>query len=309
MEKPYWVLAYYKFVDLENPKFEVTRHKEFFEGRDVAGRIYISEQGINGQMSAAEEDAKAYIDWIHQDPRFADMQVKVHKHPEQAFARMIVKYREQLVAMDSEADMSLAGEHLSPADWKAKLESDEDYILIDVRNQYESAIGHFKGAIAPALETFREFPEYARQLKEKVDPKTPVMMYCTGGIRCELYSALMRKEGWDTVYQLDGGVINYGLKEGSKHWDGKLFVFDDRMAVPIADGEAEPIASCHHCSVKEDQYYNCANPDCNELFICCPSCLEEKEGCCSEACMNAPRRRPAKFREGCKPFRRLHTYR
>ena len=109
-------------------------------------------------------------------------------------------------------------------------------LILDVRNDYEWKIGRFEGSELPPLETFREFPAYAKKLKEERDPKTTsVMMYCTGGIRCEFFSALMKKEGFEKVVQLDGGVIHYGLKEGSDHWEGKLFVFDDRLAVPMGE--------------------------------------------------------------------------
>ena len=308
-EQAYWVLAYYKFVDLENPKLEVQKHKEFFEKRDATGRIYLSEDGVNGQMSAAAEDAQAYIDWIHSDPRFADMQIKVHYTSKNVFPRMTVKYREQLVALDREVDMERGGEHVPPEQWREMLESDEDYLILDVRNQYECAIGHFEGATLPPLETFREFSDYAKGLAKEGKVDKPVMMYCTGGIRCEVYSALMKEEGFDKIYQLDGGVINYGLKEGNKHWEGKLFVFDDRLAVPISDDEHKCIAQCHHCQTDEDQYYNCANPDCNKLFLCCSSCLEKNDGCCSESCRESSRVRPLKYREGNTPFRRLSNYR
>lgn len=309
-EQTYWVLAYYIFTPIEDPQSEVKKHKEFFKNRDATGRLYISEEGLNGQISAAAEDAQAFIDWLREDARFSEMPIKVHHTQANVFPRMTVKYRKQLVALDAEVDMDQRGEHLSPKEWREMLESEDTPLLIDVRNQYESAVGHFEGAVLPPLETFREFPEYARKLSQETDTKKPVMMYCTGGIRCEPYSALLRQAGFEQVYQLDGGVINYGLKEGQANWKGKLFVFDDRMAVPISENE-EPtvVGKCHHCGIQEDIQYNCANADCNDLFICCPKCLETHNGCCSTTCEEAPRVRPKRYREGSKPFRRLSSYR
>jgi len=183
-------------------------------------------------------------------------------------------------------------------------------VIIDVRNAYESEIGHFEGAHLPKLGTFRQFPEYARELKQDYDPEsTKVMMYCTGGIRCELYSALMKKEGFVNVVQLEGGVINYGLNEGNEQWRGKLFVFDDRLAVPIDGKEAETISSCRQCSEPSDTYYNCANMDCNELFLSCPSCAEAFLGCCSQLCQSAPRLRSFIKTDRPKPFRKKHLTR
>jgi UPF0176 protein len=300
----YSILAFYKFVSIEDPDREVKRLKEFFASCDLSCRIYLSHEGINGQMSAKKEDAERYMVWMRSDPRFADMSFKVDPSDHNVFPRVTVKHRRQLVALDHEVDLANRGEHLPPAKWKEMLESDESHVLVDVRNKYEWEVGHFEGAELPDASTFREFPEYARQLRERVDPRTtPVMMYCTGGIRCELYSALMKEEGFDKVYQLDGGVINYGHEEGGEHWKGKLFVFDDRMTTEV--GEAcGTISSCAHCGVSTDHYFNCADMDCNTLFLSCTACLKEQKGCCQKDCQSADRLRP--YEEGlAHPFRRI----
>ncbi|PIS02022.1 MAG: hypothetical protein COT85_07735 [Chlamydiae bacterium CG10_big_fil_rev_8_21_14_0_10_42_34] len=297
----YKVLAYYYIGKLDDPQAEIKAHKKFFDSRDFKGRIYVSEQGINGQASGRADHADEYMAWMHS--RYQEITFKVHDSNEHPFAKMTVKYRKQLVAVDCDVDFSKVGEHVAPEVWKKMLEErDEDTILIDVRNDYEWKIGHFEGSELPELATFRQFPEYAKKLKEAKDPKkTSVMMYCTGGIRCEFFSAIMLKEGFEKIYQLDGGVINYGLKEGSDHWKGKLFVFDDRLAVPL-DENAKPISTCSHCSCENDVYYNCANMDCNELFLCCSSCLKQFKGCCCAECVNADRVRP--YQENSKPFRK-----
>lgn len=134
------------------------------------------------------------------------------------------------------------------------------------------------------------------------------MMYCTGGIRCELFSAILKADGFEKIYQLDGGVINYGHKQGSDHWKGKLFVFDDRMVAPISEEQAPIVGTCHHCEVDNEAYYNCANMDCNELFLCCQECLKKFAGCCQESCMNAERVRPYHHQDAHKPFRKWYTY-
>jgi UPF0176 protein len=306
MDKHYVALAYYLFVTLDDPHLEVERHKIFFKGRDYAGRIYLSEEGINGQMSAEIKEAEAYMAWMKADPRFSKIQFKLHPAKQHIFPRMTVKYRPQLVALDQKIDTKEGGELVAPTQWKKMLESGE-YLVLDVRNQYEWEIGHFEGATLPPLNTFREFPAYAEALKNQVDPeKTKVMMYCTGGIRCELYSVLLKQKGFKEVYQLEGGVINYGLTEGKAHWKGKLFVFDDRLAVSIDGEECEAIAHCVHCQLACDTYHNCANMDCNALFISCSSCLSMYLGCCSYACKGAPRVRPLNLNDGNRPFRRKH---
>lgn len=307
-EHKYTVLAFYKYVEIENPRDEVNLHKKFFESRDITSRIYISEEGINGQMSAANEDAEAYMAWMHSRALFSDVHFKLHTWHEQVFPRQVVKYRKQLVALDRPVDLNLGGDHLSPKEWHEKLESEEDYLLIDVRNDYESKVGHFEGAELPPCNTFREFNNYADDLKENTKKDKPIMMYCTGGIRCEVYSALLKEKGFENVFQLNGGIINYGLEEGSKKWLGKMYVFDDRMTVPISDEETPIVGKCDFCGCSSESYYNCANMDCNKLFLSCSGCLEAHSGCCGNECVEAPRVRPYHQQNPHKPFRKYYTY-
>lgn len=305
----YVVIAYYYFGELSDPHKEVREHKIFFKDRDITSRIYISEKGINGQMSAARADALAYIEWMQARPEFKDIHFKLSPHHEQVFPKQTVKYRKQLVAYTRDVDLTNRGEYVEPKRWKEMLEDKDSKVLIDVRNDYEWKVGHFEGAELPDCETFREFEVYADELKSKVDPqKTPVMMYCTGGIRCELYSSILKERGFDQVFQLQGGVINYGMEQGNKHWKGKLFVFDDRLVTPISDDEAPAIANCHLCGKAADTYYNCANMDCNELFISCLDCLKKLNGCCGEPCTTSSRVRPYHEDTVHKPFRKSHNY-
>jgi len=311
MDQNYYVLAFYIFTPIKSPEEEVLKHQKFFRDRDVKCRIYISHEGVNAQMSALKEHANEYMEWMRLDERFKDIDFKIHLHHEQVFPRTTVKLKKQLVALDHNANPHKGGAHLSPSEWRQMLEKEnEDVLLLDVRNDYEWKIGHFEGAVKPELDIFRKFPEYAKELKKTHDPKkTKVMMYCTGGIRCELYSALMKEEGFDTVYQLNGGVIKYGQEEGENKWLGKLFVFDDRMAVPISEENKAPvIGTCYHCGVKCDVHHNCANLKCNELFISCPDCAEKLSGCCSTDCQSTGKLRVYGKEERPKPFRRKHFY-
>lgn len=309
MSNRYLVLAFYKFIAIKDPFQEVKNHQEFFRERDITSRIYISHEGINGQMSGSEEAAQEYMDWMHARPEFKDVHFKIHYWHEQAFPHKTVKYRKNLVARDERVDLSLQGEHVSPAEWKKMLESEEDYLLLDIRNDYEWNLGHFEGAECPPCENFRDFEKYAETLeKSDISKKTPVMMYCTGGIRCELYSSILLEKGFENVYQLNGGIINYGLEAGSAHWLGKLFVFDDRLSVPISEESTPIIGKCHLCQTASDAYYNCANMDCNHLFLCCPECLKKLDGCCKESCQTADRVRPYHAQNPHKPFRRKYHY-
>jgi len=310
MEKKYCIIAFYCYAFIENPKREMKRQKRFLEDLDAKARIYVANNGINAQISLSKEDAPIYMEWLKSDPQFASVHFKIDPYHEHAFPRITVKYREQLVALDQMPDLKNGGEHISPEKWEKMLqERDENTLLVDVRNEYESKIGHFEGAECPPLKTFRQFPEYAEQLAKTKDPKkTKVMMYCTGGIRCETYSALLKEKGFEQVYQLEGGVIHYGHQMGNKRWKGKLFVFDDRLSAPISEDEHELISTCSFCEKKSDAYYNCANMDCNELYLSCPDCAEKLMGCCSQECLKSERRRPFVKQERPKPFRKWYNY-
>lgn len=300
----YLVLAFYWIKGVDTPREMIKRWKAFLGEIDAKGRIYISEGGVNAQMSVAMSDQARFEEWI--EGELPDADVKVHVWDEHPFAKLTVKYRKQLVAMDKEVDLSDQGEYLDGKSWREMIEKkDENTILIDVRNDYEWEIGHFEGALMPKLKTFREFPKYAESLKEQYDPETTtVMMCCTGGIRCGFYSPLMKELGFKKVYQLRGGIIRYGLEEGGAKWHGKLFVFDDRLVVPLNE-DAETIAKCHQCGCKSDSYYNCAHMDCNKLFISCPDCAAKMEGCCSSECIEAPRRREFVPGDRVRPYRKL----
>jgi len=309
----YQIIAFYCFTEIADPQSEVKRQKNFLDSLDVRARVYIAPNGINAQMSFSIQDGEKYLNWLKEDPRFAQIKFKIDPYNEHVLPKVTVKYRKQLAALDSFPDLQKGGEKVAAERWKQMLdERGDDTILIDVRNDYESVIGHFEGAECPDLKEFRDFPSYAESLKNRIDPgKTKVMMYCTGGIRCELYSALMKEKGFETIYQLDGGVIQYGKEVGNSHWKGKLFVFDDRLSVPISEDEHELISACGFCNKPTDYYFNCADMDCNSLFLSCPSCAEKMEGCCSEKCMDAERRRPfEKLEDGKrpKPFRKWYNY-
>lgn len=309
-ENAYVMLAYYAICPLEDPHAEVKAHKAFLSQYDVRARIYISEQGINGQMSASPESAERYIEWMHSRPSFADMPFKTQPYHEHAFPRLTVKYRKELVAVGIPVDLTSRGESISAEDWKQRLDNDPNSLVLDVRNRYEWEVGRFANAEAPPCDSFRDFPAYASSLKERFDPETtPVMMYCTGGIRCEFFSSLLMQAGFKKVYQLHGGVIQYGESVGNDHWHGKLFVFDDRLTVPLRNTVTHlVVGSCHLCHAPSEDYYNCSNLDCNRLFLCCKECIGSTQGCCQHACQQAPRRRPYEQNNPHKPFRRWHHY-
>lgn len=304
----YIVIAYYHFFDIEDPEREAKQHKKFLQALEAKGRIYFSSEGINAQLALHNKHLDEYCSFLSKDPRFDNVDLKFHSYDEPPFAKLTVKSRKQLVALDQKVDLTQRAPHISPKEWCNMMEEkDKNTIVIDVRNNYESEIGHFEGAFCPNLKNFRDFKALADELKEKYDPDTTrILTYCTGGIRCEFFSPLLKEKGFKKIYQLDGGVIKYGEQLGSKHWKGKLFVFDDRLAVPLDEQKKkESISHCKFCSKEVDQYLNCAHMDCNKLFIACIDCAAVHRGCCSTSCSDKNRVRSFNPKERIKPFRKL----
>lgn len=307
----YAVLAFYYLKPISSPHEEVLRWKKNLALFNAKGRIYIGEQGINSQMSLPFERLDDFKNWLHEHENYREIAIKVHQWDQHAFEKLIVKYRKQIVAFDTDVDFTKVATPMNASDWKAAIEeNDPNTVILDVRNQYEYDIGHFKGALAPECDSFRDYHSFIEKFTKDHDPKkTRVMMYCTGGIRCEFFSPYLKEKGFENLFQLHGGVIQYGLDVGAKYWDGKLFVFDDRMAIPISDEPSTCISHCKNCQTPNDDLYNCANTDCNNMFTCCPSCVQTLKGCCSEKCTHSPRLRPLEHQNPHKPFRKWHLYR
>ncbi|HLF17597.1 MAG TPA: rhodanese-related sulfurtransferase [Candidatus Omnitrophota bacterium] len=302
------VILYYNFQTIENvPKFYADQRRKC-KALNLLGRIYVAEEGINGTLAGRKEDVEAYKQHLNAQPGFENTEYKDDSCDFIPFVKLVVKIRPEIVALKPKTKINLAqerGKHISPRQWRQILESGEDITLLDVRNQYESKIGHFEGAVVPDVENFYNFEDWLDQTPLDRDKK--VLMYCTGGIRCEKFSVLMEKKGFKEVYQLHGGILNYKNKEGGAHFRGKCFVFDDRLSVPMREKE-EVISFCEIIGVPCDQYLNCANPDCNKLFICSPEGAKKYEGCCSSQCYQAKRRRPFDPENIYEPTRKWHTY-
>jgi len=303
----YEVILYYKFRKIDDPEAFCEEHKAFCKELGIKGRIYISEEGINGTLGGTPEKVQAYKDHLGDIPGFENIDYKTDTSDYIPFAKLICKTRDEIVALhDEEVDPANGGQYLEPNEWRKVLESDEDYVLIDVRNDYESKIGHFEGALTPNVENFYEFPDWLDNLQ--VDKDKKVLMYCTGGIRCEKFSVLMKEKGWKDVNQLHGGILRYGKEEGGVHFKGKCFVFDDRLVVPVNERDMKPIAECEITGKPADTYINCANMECNKLFVCSEEGARLMEGCCSEECRQSDYKRPFDPENAFRPFRKWYNY-
>jgi UPF0176 protein len=245
--------------------------------------VLIAEEGINGTLAGPTAAINEYVAALCADPRFADIAVKVSAGDAATFPKLVVKVRAEIVTLGAGPLQPDRTNQLSPAEWKRMIEQDPDAVLLDVRNRFESAAGKFEGAIACDIEHFRELPDYVAQLEPLKNKK--VLMYCTGGIRCEKASALLRSRGFENVFQLHGGIVTYQEQFGNEHWQGECFVFDQRMTVRVDDGLVQ-IGLCAHTGLTSSRFVNCLHDPCHQLFILseeaerenpdyrlCPECL------------------------------------
>lgn len=303
----YEVILYYYFAPIENPEQFCAEHKAWLKERNIKGRVYISDEGINGTLGGTPEQMAEYKEYLRSLEGFEETEFKTDHHDDIPFAKLICKVRKEIVSIHvDKLNPADGGYHMAPDEWRKVMESNEDYVLIDVRNNYESKVGHFEGAIKPDVENFYDFPEWLDEADIPKDKK--VLMYCTGGIRCEKFSVLMKQKGWDDVNQLHGGILRYAKEEGGKHFKGKCFVFDDRLVVPVNKDNLEPIARCEIIGKPADTYINCANMECNKLFVCSEEGAEIMEGCCSEECKESEFKRPFDAENAFRPFRKWYNY-
>jgi UPF0176 protein len=274
------VILYYKFVPIADPEMTRLWQRELCERLGLKGRILISKHGINGTLGGNLDALRAYKSSMNKTTTFKGITYKWSEGSARDFPRLSVKVRDEIVSFQASDELVVSdkgvengGKHLKPEEVHQLVqERGNDVIFFDGRNKYEAKIGKFKNAVVPDVENSRDF------VKEIEDPKydaikdKPIVTYCTGGIRCEILSALMKNRGFKEVYQIDGGIVKYGEKYGDDGlWEGKLHIFDDRMVQAFSD-KAKDIGECIHCQAKTSNYINCANKQCNRLVLVCENC-------------------------------------
>lgn len=272
-KQEYQVLLYYKFVPIDDPVEFVDEHLAFCQDLGLKGRILIAHEGLNGTVSGTVEQTNKYMEAMHQDPRFADMTFKIDQHNEHAFKKMHVRHRSEIVSLklnenEDVSPLEKTAKFLSPKEFYEAMQ-DEETVILDARNDYEYDLGHFRGAIRPDIEAFRELPDWIRENKDQLKDKK-VLTYCTGGIRCEKFSGWLMDEGIEDVNQLDGGIVTYGKDSEvqGELWDGKCYVFDERISVPVNQKEHVVVGKDYFDGQPCERYVNCANPSCNKQIIC-----------------------------------------
>ena len=289
----YKILLYYCYARIDDPEAFREDHHFYCLDLNLRGRIIVAREGINGTVSGLPNDCDKYMRTLQSDSRFANIEFKVDFSDSHAFQKLNVRVKPEIVnvGLPHIDPTKQTGTYLEPDDF-LRLKDQDDVVVLDVRSNYEHKLGKFKGAQTLDIDNFREFPDKLPELEPLRNKK--VITYCTGGIKCEKASAFLIENGFENVYQLHGGIIKHGLEAGGEDFDGKCYVFDNRVAVDVNSVNPAVISECYLCSATSDHMVNCANPECNLHVPICPSCLEEYEGACSKACQEHPKKRPYK---------------
>lgn len=290
----YRVLLYYFYTTIEDPEAFAVEHLAYCKSIELKGRILVASEGINGTVSGTVEQTDAYMAHMKADPRFDGIVFKIDESEQHAFKKMHVRPRPELVNLSLEDDVNpheITGNYLEPAEFLEKMQ-EENTVIVDARNTYEFDVGHFKGAIRPDIETFRDLPDWIRDNKELLEGKQ-ILTYCTGGIRCEKFSGWLKREGFEDVSQLHGGIVTYGKDPVAKGqlWDGQCYVFDERLTVPVNQVEHVIVGRDHFDGEPCERYINCSNPECNKQIIASKENEDKHLGGCTHECRVHPRNR------------------
>lgn len=278
------IILYYKFTPLADPEAVRLWQRALCEQLELKGRVIIAPHGINGTLGGDIKDLKRYVTATKNHPAFKDMVFKWSEGCRQNdFPKLAVRVRPEIVTFGVADDIKVTergiiggAQRLKPKDVHALVaERGDEVVFFDGRNAHEAAIGKFKNAVVPTVQHTRDFTKELADPKYDAIKQKPVVTYCTGGVRCEVLSMLMKKQGFQEVYQLDGGIVKYGEAYGDDGlWQGALYVFDGRVATKFSD-QATDIGSCVHCKAKTSNYENCANRDCNKLILICANCRHQ----------------------------------
>jgi len=277
---------------VKNPGLIVNEHLGWCLQNDIKGRVFFANEGVNGTVSGLVENIEKYKSHLTSYHEFKDLWFKEDEADEHAFKKIRVRLKNEIVHGDLEnVSAEHGGKRLPPEELLRLYEEGKEFIIVDARNWYESKIGKFKNAITPPMKNFREWKRVVDEDLSVYINKT-VVTYCTGGIRCEKASAYMVERGFNDVYQLDGGIVNFIKKFPDTYWEGGTFVFDERRVVnPNSKEELKHIAQCHFCGKPTSYYINCHNVDCDKIIVSCHQCKITNEYCCSDECRESKNKR------------------
>ncbi len=278
------IILFYKFTPLADTEAVRLWQRSLAESCNLKGRILLSKHGINGTLGGTIEDVKRYVKETKQFAGFKGTTFKWSDGTGKDFPRLMVKVRDEIVSFGAGDELQVdeqgvvgGGKHLKPQQVHELVEKyGEDVVFFDGRNAYEAQVGKFKNAVVPDTRTSKDFIRELDSGKYDDIKNKPVVTYCTGGIRCEILSSLMKNRGFEDVYQIDGGIVKYGEQYADEGlWEGSLYVFDDRMGMKFSD-KAVDIGDCIHCAAKTSNFENCALKSCNDLVLICEDCLHDE---------------------------------
>lgn len=285
----YQVLLFYRYVTIVNPAELSLRIQDLAEKYALLGRVIVAEEGINATLEGTVENTEAFLSEFLTDERFTGMHIKRSAGTGRSFPKLSVKVRDQIVGTrfpKEEVDPRVkTAAYISPEELRKWYEENREFTVIDMRNEYEFASGHFKNSVEPGIRSSRELPDAIPKLEHLKHKK--VVTVCTGGIRCESMAAYLLAKGFTDVQQLDGGIHTYMEKYPGKDFLGTLYTFDQRLTMDFG-GEREVIGACHLCAATTEQYADCANDSCHYHFLACQSCRDsEGRAFCSEECASS----------------------
>ncbi len=288
----YKVILYYCYSEIEKPDEFRDQHHLLCLDLNLRGRIIIASEGLNGTVSGSAKEVDEYMKTVKSDPRFADIEFKEELVPDHTFKKLHVRVKDEIVHSSlKEIDPTKkTGAYVEPDQLREMIKNQDDFVILDVRSNYEHKLGKFKNAETLDIDNFRDFPDKINELEQYKGKK--IVTYCTGGIKCEKASAYLLEQGFDNVHQLHGGIIKYGLEAEGEDFEGKCYVFDSRLAVDVNKVNPKVVSKCYVCDEPSDRMVNCANPTCNIHVPICEACGEEMEGACSVECKEHPEKRP-----------------
>ncbi len=283
----YEIILYYKYVPIENPEMLVKTQKELCEKLGLKGRILIATEGINGTLEGTKDAINVYCRDFLTDSRFLDINIKRSVGDGNAFPKLKVKFRSEIVSAslgeDDVKPWETTGKYLSADELNLWIEEGREFTIVDMRNDYEYKIGHFENSIDMGMKNFRDLPNAISKLEPLKDK--PIIPVCTGGVRCEKASGYLIKKGFKDVYQLHNGIVTYIEKFPNKAFKGKLYVFDNRIAMDFDTPDNHTVVGkCDLCQSSTEHYVNCKNTSCNAHFLVCELCETEQGIFCSDNC-------------------------
>ena len=289
------VLLFYYYKEIDNIECVYEEHISFFKNRDVKGRIIIANEGINGTISGNFQNCEEYKTFIEELLCISKLDYKDDICDKHLFQKLTIKIKNEIIRMGVECDTSVkTGLHLTPSEW-LKYMKDDDTIVLDMRSNYEHRLGKFKRAITFDINNMYEFPSVFKKhplftVDDDIKNKK-ILTYCTGGIKCEKASNFFINQGFKNVYQLEGGIIRYSKEVGGTDFDGKCYVFDERIGIDVNTVNPKIISKCYTCGIQSDTMINCINNLCNRHTTMCKECYSKFESCCSVECSKSNKKR------------------